>query len=290
MKPSSGNITRRILQSKKYQHLSFETIERIVQWAAARYKPKEVEKQAKKKLHQVFGAYFSAGEKVGLEKRLGEGRGENREARIETETGNLEPGTSTGNQEPGTSPWKALMRLHASSRERVGIVDDFYQKIFEVAERPSTVIDLACGLNPFSYPWLAEAMPDLPYHGYDIDLHTTASMDRFFKDQGLPVSVSYNDLFISVPEHGSEDLVMLLKTLPCLEQQEKGISEKLLAQMTCDQLIISFPAKSLGGKEKGMVESYRAFLMELIAGSGYGLKGVVPFENETVYVLGKSRE
>jgi 16S rRNA (guanine(1405)-N(7))-methyltransferase len=115
-------------------------------------------------------------------------------------------------------------------------------------------------------------------------------MDRFFKDQGLPVSVSYNDLFISVPEHGSEDLVMLLKTLPCLEQQEKGISEKLLAQMTCDQLIISFPAKSLGGKEKGMVESYRAFLMELIAGSGYGLKGVVPFENETVYVLGKSRE
>ena len=37
---------------------------------------------------------------------------------------------------------------------------------------------------------------------------------------------------------------MLLKTLPCLEQQEKGISKRLLSQLTCDQVIISFPAKS----------------------------------------------
>ncbi len=262
-------ISSRIQQSKKYQHLSLETIQRIVDWAAYRYKEKEVEKQVKKKLHQVFGAYFSAGEKAALEKRM-------------------EAYDST-NKEQGTRNdeifFPVMMDLHASSRERGGIVTQFYRRIFEVAEKPLRVVDLACGLNPFSYPWLVEAVPGVHYQGYDIDLDTTGGIHQFFEKKGLPVAVGYNDLFISVPAHEPGDTVMLLKTLPCLEQQEKGISARILSQLICNQLIISFPAKSLGGKEKGMVESYRAFLMDLIEGSDYGLRGELLFENETVYVL-----
>lgn len=279
-------ITKNIQQAKKYQHLSLETIERIVQWAAARYKSKEVEKQAKKKLHQVFGAYFSAGEKMGLGRKIREAGGERRErggTRID------EQGVT--NEEVRRSQRKKFfldaMQLHASSRERGAMMEDFYKRIFEVAERPANLIDLACGLNPFSCQWLAEVAPDTAYHGFDIDLDTTAQMDQFLQNEGFPVRVGYNDLFISVPPHEAGDTVMLLKTLPCLEQQEKGISKRLLSQLTCDQVIISFPAKSLGGKEKGMVESYRAFLEGLVEGSGYEVKGVVAFESETVYILNK---
>ena len=50
-------IIAKIQQSKKYKSVPATTVARIVDWAAARSKkPKEIEKMAKNKLHQVYGA------------------------------------------------------------------------------------------------------------------------------------------------------------------------------------------------------------------------------------------
>ena len=52
------------------------------------------------------------------------------------------------------------------------------------------------------------------------------------------------------------DLVLLLKTLPCLEQTDKHAAATLLDALQAPYLLVSFPAQSLGGRDKGMVSHY----------------------------------
>ncbi len=62
------------------------------------------------------------------------------------------------------------------------------------------------------------------------------------------------------------DVALLLKLAPCLEQLEKGVVQRLLDELTARVLIVSFPAQSLGGKRKGMVENYTTQMDALLAG------------------------
>ena len=77
---------------------------------------------------------------------------------------------------------------------------------------------------------------------------------------------------------------MLLKALPCLEQQGKGISVKLLNEIECRFLVVSFPSKSLGGKSKGMELNYEAFLNSIVDKTRHAVHKI-NFEREIVYVL-----
>jgi len=59
-------------------------------------------------------------------------------------------------------------------------------------------------------------------------------------------------------------VVLLLKALPCLEQQEKGVSENILRALNAKYIVISFPSKSLTGREKGMATYYDQFILEIL--------------------------
>lgn len=255
------DIANDIRQSKKYRHLSLDTVYRIVEWAGARFKVKEIDKNARKKLHQVYGAYTESFDLATFARKL---------------EGLQEHGSKDGFAE--------ILLLHSSSKERVGLLGDFYRRIFEFTGRPTGIIDLACGLNPFSYPWINDCQARVPYAGFDIDLGTTENMQAFFAGTDYPVTVGYNDLFEGLPPHEESDLVMLLKTLPCLEQQEKGISRQLLGAIKSRKIVVSFPAQSLGGKQKGMVENYRHWLQDCLEGQPYAIHEIF-FSTETVYIL-----
>ena len=47
-----------------------------------------------------------------------------------------------------------------------------------------------------------------------------------------------------------------MKLLPCLEQQQPGISAQLLAALPADFLVVSFPVHSIGGRDKNMPVNY----------------------------------
>lgn len=253
---------QQILKAKKYANLSPDTVQRILDWAEARVKKKEVDKTARKKLHQIYGAYFNPGNASAFEKALKD-------------------------KPDSTAEIKnfcyELMDLHSSSQERLEDLSGFYDKIFEITGIPERMIDLACGLNPLSYPWIHDHGV-IPYVGYDIDQKTTQLMDGLLQSFGFPAQVHFNDLFLSIPEHREIDVVLLLKALPCLEQQEKGISVRLLTEIKCRFLVVSFPSKSLGGKSKGMETNYEAFLNAVVDESRYTIHKI-NFEREIVYVL-----
>ena len=99
-------IVVKIQQSKKYKNIPEPTIVRIVDWASKRSrKRKEIEKIAKNKLHQVYGAYFDQTRLKSINKLI--------------------DGLSQGQELKGVC--QELLSLHASSKERLLIFEDFYK-------------------------------------------------------------------------------------------------------------------------------------------------------------------
>ncbi len=49
---------------------------------------------------------------------------------------------------------RALMQTHASSRERLPILDEFYRETLAEIAPVRSVLDVACGLNPLAIPFM----------------------------------------------------------------------------------------------------------------------------------------
>ena len=62
----------------------------------------------------------------------------------------------------------------------------------------------------------------------------------------------------SPPIHS--DLLLAFKLLPLLQQQKKGRAIDFLMESSFEHAIISFPIKSLSGRNKGMESFYSSFI------------------------------
>jgi len=242
----------------KYRNVSPETLTRVASWALVRYRSdKEILKAAKRKLHQVYAAYLTpkAAARLGL--------------------------LAAGRQEPRATCLEA-MSFHASTTERLPILEKLYSSIFTVTGVPNRVLDLACGLHPFALPWMG--LPENAiYHAMDIDCELMALLGGFFPHQLI---AECRDILARPPEEPA-DLAFLLKAVPCLEQQERGASLRLLRALRARHAVISFPVHSLGGRSKGMEEHYATMAEELIAKLGSDAV-VLRYPSEIFYIVGQS--
>lgn len=50
-----NDVVKKILESKKYENLDSDIVEKVVSISEKKYKLKEVENYSKKKLHQIWG-------------------------------------------------------------------------------------------------------------------------------------------------------------------------------------------------------------------------------------------
>jgi len=71
------------------------------------------------------------------------------------------------------------------------------------------------------------------------------------------------DITRALPTHKA-DLALILKSLPCIEQLDPSASLRLLDSIDADHLLISFPVRSLGGRDKQMGRSYEARFRALV--------------------------
>ncbi len=261
---SQLEMVNRIKQARKYRSICDDTLYRVVDWAALRYgTPREVLKASKRKLHQVYGAYL---DQVSF-------------SEIEGLVDTLSAGTS---EEDLRTVCRKILRCHASTAERIPVMQDLYAGLFRETGRPETVLDLACGLNPFALPWMS-LDGDTTYHAEDMDHRLVSIANRLLARLGRPQTVQCRDILVSKPEMEA-DVVLLLKALPCLERQEKGISLELLRSLRTRCVVASFPVETLGGRDKGMVRHYDSFmtgLVDQLAATMHKME----HPNEVLYVL-----
>jgi 16S rRNA (guanine(1405)-N(7))-methyltransferase len=254
-------VVQSVLSSARYRHISPALVSEIArQQLHAGRSQKEAVKQTKSKLHQVGGAYFSAA--VDYPKALVALREAAASAGVESEQFRL--------------VCRQLMAQHASTRERLPILERFYATTLantlaavslSAGGRPAVVMDIACGFNPLAWPWMPFG-PGVTYLAYDIYGDMIAFLQQFLELAGLEGRATMRDVVHDPPEEAA-DLALILKTLPCLEQLDKKAATRLLDALRARYLLVSFPAHSLGGRRKGMVENYERRFGQLLDGRGW---------------------
>ena len=180
---------------------------------------------------------------------------------------------------------RRLMAAHASTHERLPILDTLYPQLFQRLPPVRSVLDIACGLHPLSRPWMP--LPnDVPYFSYDIYSDQIDFLNHFFDAMDYAgVAAQRNALGdMSTPP---ADVAFLLKTLPCLEQIQSGASERLLHRIDAPILIVSFPNQTLGGRKHGMAQHYTASFLSRIKKAGWQADSLT-YPSELVYIVQKN--
>jgi 16S rRNA (guanine(1405)-N(7))-methyltransferase len=156
---------------------------------------------------------------------------------------------------------RSNMRLHASTSERLSIHETFFKQTLAEIGPVTSILDLACGLNPLNLPWLPLA-GKFEYYACDIYTDMVEYLNAFFMHFEIHGAAQTCDLTRTIPEK-TVQLAMLLKTIPCLEQVDKTAGKRLLEDIHTENILVSFPAHSLGGRSKGMVQNYEAHFRQL---------------------------
>ncbi len=245
-------VVHAVLSSAKYRHVSPLLVGEIAQRElSVGRSSKEAIKQTKNKLHQVGGAYFPAA--VDYKKAI-----------------TLLRDAAEAGDEAFRMACRRVMEQHASTRERLPILDTFYATTLADIPRPSLVLDIACGLNPLAWPWMPFDS-QTTYLAYDIYGDMVGFLQQFMALAEINGRAEVRDV-VHDPPREAVDLALVLKTLPCLEQIDKTAPARLLDSLQARYLLVSFPAQSLGGRRKGMVENYESRFQQLIDGRGWYVK------------------
>lgn len=261
-------LVEAVLASSKYKSIDSAFIRHIgSQELTRRHNLKEAIKSTKNKLHQVGGAY------------------QDTTPRYASWLNELKQASRSGNREHFLEVCKWIMAHHSSTRERLPILEQFYSTILADLPPINSVIDIACGLHPLAIPWMPLS-EHAQYYAYDI----YEDMIGFLNDcmALMPVQGSGKtcDVIHNSPPQ-KVDVAFLLKAIPCLEQVDKSAGQRLLESINADHLVVSFPAHSLGGKNKGMATNYEARFYEQLTHKTWPIRRFI-FPGELVFLVSKS--
>lgn len=249
----SQKILEEIKKTKSYSDISIYTIQRLVNDGISKYKKeKDVVKYVKKELHITWGAFFK--QDISFDKYL-----ENPEE---------------------------LLDIHSSTRERKEFVSTFYNLIFQnIPISIHNIADYGCGLNPLNIPQM-----NLPngcnYFAYDIYEAEIDFLNKYIQKHFKDINFNGEVRDIFQDDSREYDVTFLLKILPVLEEQKKNCSIEILKKINTKYFVVSFPLKSLSGKNVGMDNFYTKNFETLLSSIKYQYTKLL-FENEAVYIVKK---
>lgn len=261
-------IVQSVLDSPKYRYLHPGLVARIARCEITkRRKFKPALKATRSKLHQIGGAYFTSpisGQDYNTWLNSIRAAGNDRSALEQT--------------------CRYIMSHHTSTSERLPLLGDFYPRILNNLPPIRSVIDVACGLNPLAIPWMPLEV-GAQYYAYDIYSDMLDFIHQALEFMPVKGIAEARDVVADPPGY-TVDLALVLKTLPCLEQLDRGAGEVLLNKLNARYLLVSFPARSLGGRSKGMPQNYRVYFEALLKDKLWRVQ-LFEFKSEIVFLVEK---
>ena len=174
------------------------------------------------------------------------------------------------------------MRAHASTNERLPILDEFFQRCLEHLAPIHSLLDLGCGLNPLALPWMP-MVKDSIYQGNDIFADMTHFDQQFLQHNHLRGRVNCADILKDPPRQRFQ-VAFALKIIPLIDQIEKEHTRQWLESIPADYLLVSFPIFSLSGKAKGMLENYSMRFTQMIENGNWKMDRF-EFSTELAFLL-----
>ncbi len=254
-------------QSRKYRWLCGSTLDRVADWARRRGgSDKDMIKRAKRKLHQMCGAYAHGFEPYGAYAVL-------HDLPADADAGRVRLAC------------RQVLTRHASTAERsIDRLEELYEAVFAVTGPPASVLDVGCGLHPFAIPWM-QLPAECTYEAWDIDRRFVDLIEKLLAVLGRRGQAVCADVLVGLPPR-PVDVIFLMKLLPILDRQEPGCGGRLLDGLPGEFIVASYPTASLGGRGKGMRKTYAAAMAGLLDEAG--LPAVeVKHPDELVFVVDK---
>ncbi len=178
---------------------------------------------------------------------------------------------------------REIMSGHASTRERLLILDGFYLRLFEEFGKPQMLLDLACGLNPLSWRWMG--LPaETRYLAYDIHSPRVNFINKYFHLEGMAGEALLQDILVEPPEEKA-DAAFLFKEAHRFEERESGCNRGLWRALKVKTLYVSLPPTSLTGRHD-LTQKNRKLVQDSVIGEGWQVSEIC-FPNEQVFVIEK---
>lgn len=261
------NLLDQVQSNPKYRNIDQSFIRRICcQVIDKGLSGKAAVKAVRNKLHQVGRAYF---------------RGETPYKEMSDSLSKLPKDISSAEVK---TMCINLMETHASTAERLPIIETFFNTCLASIAPLTSVLDLACGLNPLAIAWMPLA-DNFEYHACDIFEDMLSFLNTFFQAFMIKGKAQACDLFGGVPQKQAQ-VTFLLKSIPCLEQVEKTATRNILDDIPSDHILISFPIRSLGGQKKGMHNFYKEHFFDLVSGKSWQIEEF-NFQSELAFLVSK---
>jgi 16S rRNA (guanine(1405)-N(7))-methyltransferase len=258
-------IVAAIKQSKKYRDTNEATIRDLAATALAQHKkPKTALKAVRKRLHSIMAPYLG-------DPDYGQAAADLRAA------------FAGGDAQAVRAACRQALTAHLSTRERLPIVEAFYDGIFTVTGRPQRLLDIACGLNPLAFPWMC-LDAGVEYFAYDIHEPRVAFINEYFRLQGLSPLARVQDVALRLPDEQA-DVALFLKEMPRYERNYPGQGRPLLRGLAVRRLVVSFPTVSTHGG-RSLVRRYREFFAQLVEGEDWPVTELM-FDGEMVFIADK---
>src|SRR5688500_8723942 len=261
----TAEIVERVLQSSRYRDVDAALLARLASEELPRARNSEdAVKRVKRRLHQAVGAF----------------RGERRVDAL----GPIRAAWKGDMADPAVrAACVDVLRTHASTRERLPHLDALYAGIWQQTAVPGRLLDIGCGLNPLALPWMG--IGDASYLATDVDRRPLDTVRGFLELVGQPGEVRAADAVVDPPTVEA-DVALLLKLVTTLDRQDASAASRLIEALRVRHAVVSFPARTLGGRGKGMERTYRERLERLVADCPR-VTGVAEASvpNELVFVL-----
>ncbi|MFX1536487.1 MAG: hypothetical protein ACFFDI_19910 [Promethearchaeota archaeon] len=172
---------------------------------------------------------------------------------------------------------KKLLQTHTSTQNRTSHYINLYKNIFTVTGTPKSILDLGCGINYFSMPFLLQTdklwSTKLLYVGIEKKKDEVDLGKEYLKCINAHIDsksdISHQDILQMIKEERfnilekTYDLCFLFRMLPLLERHQKNASAALLSKIRAKWLIVSISLKSLV-KEQDISTKQRTLVLKLL--------------------------
>ena len=262
------SLVLEVLNSRKYRHLGIppETVEDLLSQELGRNRgQKEAVKETKKKLHNIVAPYLGDPDFAKAEDAL--------ERAIRSQDDGEIKATCA-----------SLLSEHASTRERQPILEQFYRQIFTVTGEPDAILDLACGLNPLSFPWMG--LPkSVRYYAYDLNRPRLALIHRFFTLLGMQAYGEVRDILLTPPVETAH-VAFFFKEAHRFEQRQKGCNLAFWQALNVHYLLVSLPTASLSGRHN-LLDQQRRLVYSTCQAQPWQISEIL-FDSEIVFCIDKT--
>lgn len=172
---------------------------------------------------------------------------------------------------------KDILKLHLSSKERLDSYPQFYEKIFEITGKPDSILDLACGLNPFSFEFMKLA--HVRYYAIELNQKDVDLLQGYFDSMDIKGKAIKKDI-TKDQDFPKADICFAFKIFDIIDNRSVI---KIIKSLKCKYLVATFP--TITARQQKMRFPRRMTFERLLKRQELTDYTIIEFKNEIIYII-----